>query len=305
MLKSKPRIGKLLDKYGGQVEDEQLYPGVPVSLPNPVSWIKRNAEDSRIPGIHWAFVHGDLHGDNLFTNGEYAWAIDLARSGPGHILHDFIALEVDIATRLANFAEKDFSRFFEFAIVLTQHERPVQPLRLPSHLHRDAEVNKATSVIMKLRDWALELTDYRDLHEYLWGLLFRSLHVALLDSAQPSQRKRALLLGSVLCASLQSWDAEWPPQDWPTVNPGSVILPPGASVPEQVELTRLINMRFGASELRSLYFELKVDYDDLPGERKEDKVRELVTYMDRRGRLSELEETVRRLRPDVSWPGVS
>ena len=52
-------------------------------------------------------------------------------------------------------------------------------------------------------------------------------------------------------------------------------------------------------ELRTLCFNLNVDYDSLPGEGKEAKARELVLYMQRRGELYTLADAIRRARGDV------
>jgi len=62
-----------------------------------------------------------------------------------------------------------------------------------------------------------------------------------------------------------------------------------------------LDQRFDEQELRSLCFDLRVDYDNLPGEGKVNKARELVAYMARRGRLDDLAKIGRRMRPDVDW----
>ena len=41
------------------------------------------------------------------------------------------------------------------------------------------------------------------------------------------------------------------------------------------QLRQTLSSRFNESELRTLCFDLKVDYDDLPGKAKSDKAREL------------------------------
>ncbi len=66
-------------------------------------------------------------------------------------------------------------------------------------------------------------------------------------------------------------------------------------------LRRLLIKHFDIDELRTLCFELGIDYDSLRGESRDDKARELVTYLERRGRLDELVEVGRRLRPDIDW----
>jgi hypothetical protein len=67
------------------------------------------------------------------------------------------------------------------------------------------------------------------------------------------------------------------------------------------ELRQLLARRFSLGELRDLCFDLGVDYDDLPAEGKAEKARELVAYLERRERISELVEMLRERRPDVDW----
>ena len=59
---------------------------------------------------------------------------------------------------------------------------------------------------------------------------------------------------------------------------------------------------FSDGELRTLCFDLGVDYDDLPGSGKADKARDLVAYMERRMRLADLLRVARQSRPNVLWP---
>jgi hypothetical protein len=68
-----------------------------------------------------------------------------------------------------------------------------------------------------------------------------------------------------------------------------------------VELHQLLVERFSESELRALCFDLGIDFDDLASEGKSGKARELIAYLDRRGRLPELISFVRQQRPDVPW----
>jgi DNA-binding NtrC family response regulator len=69
-----------------------------------------------------------------------------------------------------------------------------------------------------------------------------------------------------------------------------------------VGLRRILGSRFGEGDLRDLCFDLDgVDYESLPGEDKLDKARELVSYLERRGRISELVAVGKELRPDVDW----
>ena len=80
-----------------------------------------------------------------------------------------------------------------------------------------------------------------------------------------------------------------------------------AQVNRSAQLTKmrqLLIAHFSADELRTLCFDLRVDYDALPGEGKEGKARELVAYMDRRGQLGDLVGIGRQERPDAYWPTI-
>jgi formylglycine-generating enzyme required for sulfatase activity len=69
---------------------------------------------------------------------------------------------------------------------------------------------------------------------------------------------------------------------------------------DRVKLRERITSCFDAEELRTLCFDLKVDYDDLRGEGRAGKARELVAYFERRGRISEFVAYCRRVRPNFS-----
>jgi hypothetical protein len=53
--------------------------------------------------------------------------------------------------------------------------------------------------------------------------------------------------------------------------------------------------------LRDLCASLHIDYDDIRGEAQAEKIRELILYLDRRGRLPELLEACAKQRPDLPW----
>jgi len=211
-------LEKRLKRFSNQ-EKRRSFLGLHASLINPVPWVLRHAEDSLIPGTRQTVTHGDLHGDNLFTDGEHAWAIDYERAGPGHILRDFVELEVDIVTRLLP-DEVDLSLLYELALVLVEPSEPTAPFRQTKKLRENSETRKALDVIAGLRKSAYEMTRYPSSQEYLWGLLLDALFVATLVSEESPQRERALLLGAVFCNRLRHWGEEWPPEGWQPVAPG-------------------------------------------------------------------------------------
>jgi hypothetical protein len=74
--------------------------------------------------------------------------------------------------------------------------------------------------------------------------------------------------------------------------------PPAADLGQ---LRRLLVQHFSADDLRSLCQDLDVDYDVLPGEGTDAKARELIAFMQRRGRLADLRAAATRERPQVAW----
>ncbi len=79
------------------------------------------------------------------------------------------------------------------------------------------------------------------------------------------------------------------------------------SVAYRVRLRELMLKHFDISELKTLCFDLGVDYESLGGADagRTDKVRELILYFERRDRLSELVAACARLRPEASWTDLS
>ena len=65
------------------------------------------------------------------------------------------------------------------------------------------------------------------------------------------------------------------------------------------KLLRAINDSFSEDDLRDLCFELRLDFENLPGAVKKDKARELIIHFDRRKRINVLVAAFRELRPHV------
>jgi hypothetical protein len=68
-----------------------------------------------------------------------------------------------------------------------------------------------------------------------------------------------------------------------------------------LRLARELNQHFGSEDLKELLFGLGLEWDDLPGETKGAKVRQMIKYFQRRKTLSDLITIGRELRPDVDW----
>ncbi len=69
----------------------------------------------------------------------------------------------------------------------------------------------------------------------------------------------------------------------------------------RAELFQTLSDRLDEAELRTLCFLLNIDYEDLPGAGKASKARELVSYLDRRDRVLDCIDVLRRSRPDIHW----
>ena len=77
----------------------------------------------------------------------------------------------------------------------------------------------------------------------------------------------------------------------------------GSSSMSQVR--EVLTERLDDEEIRTLCFDLSIDYESLTGMGKAGKVRELVAYMKRYDRLEELIDHVQRQRPDIDWSPVT
>lgn len=66
---------------------------------------------------------------------------------------------------------------------------------------------------------------------------------------------------------------------------------------DRVQLAQLLDDTFDTNELRSLCFALSVDYDNIPGDTKRNKIEGLIEQLGRTGRMAELWEQYRQRRP--------
>jgi hypothetical protein len=71
------------------------------------------------------------------------------------------------------------------------------------------------------------------------------------------------------------------------------------------DIHQLLLAHFNEEDLKTLCLRLGVEYDDLPGSGRSSKARELITYLQRRGRLEELRPAVVAVRPNAVWPGAA
>jgi hypothetical protein len=69
----------------------------------------------------------------------------------------------------------------------------------------------------------------------------------------------------------------------------------------KVSLRKTLSTHFNESELQTLCFDLSIDYENLEGNTKDEKARELVIYCQRNGLLPKLLLQCQQVRPNVVW----
>lgn len=90
----------------------------------------------------------------------------------------------------------------------------------------------------------------------------------------------------------------------PTRHPSSIILIMNSAAIYLTKLHRLLNEYFSLEEIRTLCFNLHIDYESVPGEEKQSRIRELLLGLGRRSRLTDLIPLLQQERPLVDWPPV-
>lgn len=97
----------------------------------------------------------------------------------------------------------------------------------------------------------------------------------------------------------------WTPEPVKKLNIPPIIKESASSDAELTllrELRQIFTTRYDESDLRSLCFDLGMDYTALPGRGRADKVIELITYFKRREQIPELIRLGKLQRPDIAWP---
>jgi hypothetical protein len=70
------------------------------------------------------------------------------------------------------------------------------------------------------------------------------------------------------------------------------------------ELRRCMIEHFDLDELQTLVYDLSVDWEELPGDRKSTKSQALIQHLAQRGQLSDLVTLLKEERPQLDWPDV-
>ncbi len=67
----------------------------------------------------------------------------------------------------------------------------------------------------------------------------------------------------------------------------------------------LLVAQFSLAELKSLCFDLRIDYEEIAGDAKGDKVIELIGFCERHGRFDDLVRAAAQARPDAAFPATA
>jgi CheY-like chemotaxis protein len=212
-----------------------------LGLPDPISWLikkvklgKEGKHDDRgLPDTEIVLSHGDLHGGNLFVDTRHdVWIIDYERTGFGPKLQDYVELENDILTHLAEMDTDDWPQYLRLLLDLLTPSS-VSPSSLPV-----TRFAKERTVINRLRELSANSSGGSvDERCRLWGLFLNALfRLTLLlkqydereqmakhmgpEQAERFQKKlvldveRCYELAGMACHRLDHWDRRWPPSNW-------------------------------------------------------------------------------------------
>jgi len=136
-------------------------------------------------------------------------------------------------------------------------------------------------ITMAIRSWRQEVEEMKNL-----GFLADGPELAFLQAVEMPVHDRTGLV-----------------REQPQV-PGATAVRDSSKRSARAALRHILTERFDEEGLRTLCFDLDVDYDDLPAHGKAGKARELVKHFEQRGRMPELVEAGGKLRPDITWDDV-
>lgn len=157
-------------------------------------------------------------------------------------------------------------------------------------------------VLANLATRRTDTAEYRRLSERV--RLLEADHHA--DLAQiTSFREEVFYLGrliSMLAALIESAGMELPNEVEQYMRRRRVYRPLPADPDLAIMVQHALQQFFSLDELQQLAFEMGVECDNLPGATKERKARELVLFLDRRGQMELLVQTIREMRPNIPLP---
>jgi hypothetical protein len=134
----------------------------------------------------------------------------------------------------------------------------------------------------------------------------RGIHVINLETRGRERTELLMIWLSSLLETAPLLSSPGQPAQATSVAPDLGLKPPvqpetveQAQSPDPSALRQVLTRRYNLEELRTLCFDLDVNYDSLGGEGLDGKVRELIAYMHRHGELVRLVSAIRKDRGDI------
>lgn len=276
-------------------------------LPNPLKSL--NAIFKQLFDIKIATIHGDLNLENiLFDESQNPHLIDFVNSGPDHVLRDFLRLELGIVTHFLSQDLLETTRLPEIPNAIYKFYEQLHFAQMNgATVTPPTGLEKPFHVLLTIRRTASHyLGQLNNWKEYYSGLFCYFMGAMRYEDL--NQVNGAKLTAFWAMASLKHL-IDTNPQKSASVSPNAfykmqaTINGGGNGNDPILALHELLLNSFNEPELRGLCFELKVDYDDFPGG-KTDKIRELIMYYQRRGRLSVLVQACKHFRPEFAWSDI-
>lgn len=319
------------------------------TLSNPLTNLSRILDQTF--DAHIAYIHGDLHLQNVLVEPENrnAYLIDFSHARRDHILRDLIHLESAVVTQLLPDFLAQTKQTPE--IIVSFYERLHCVMQYSAQVDPPQGLEKPFAILESIRRAArAHLFRENNWDEYYYGLiiyLLGSLKFESLDEMSTTLYPKQLafwgasvalkllekppscteLFTSHISDKEQQGKGEHKSNQSETIThfhgpvTGPVHTGSGnvnitgtyKSVVDQEgetkrrsqnslpthKLRQILTNYFNESELQNLTFDLGVDYENLAGKSEADKARELLAFLERRGRVSELVEIIIRLRPNI------
>ncbi len=187
-------MSRYLKEFAGQAEIR--FEEIDLHFPNPITLFQQllNSPYDFEKRTYKTIVHGDLHSDNImvdkFLN---CWLLDFTRTGPAHILRDFIELETSI--KFSALESKPLVDICKFEAALESQDSLTESI--PNVCKGDTELQKALAAIQLIRQKAAyAILPEKDIREYYIGLLFHTMINLRFLGKQSTSTKRKLILYS-------------------------------------------------------------------------------------------------------------
>ena len=152
----------------------------------------------------YAYTHGDLHEGNILVDSYFqTWLIDFYQSGLAHPVRDFALLESAIRFYLQD-SGCPTTHLYDWECSLLQVQSLEDEPKANPPLILDAELAKATELVLHIRRLLSQILPEMTLRDYLISLYFHALKVLTLPKKfNDRQRVHALFTAAILADILR------------------------------------------------------------------------------------------------------